>query len=449
MILKSKEIVALSVIMCLCFIFVPRASAFEIKKVTSTTGINAWLVEDHKNPLITMQFVMKGGSSADPKNKGGLAYLVSGLLDEGAGDMDSKSFQTFLEKNSISLSFSTRMDTFSGTLTTLTETKEEAFKSLALALTVPRFDEDPITRVKSQILASLRASKESPNKIAGRLWWQLAFPNHAYGRSKKGSTSSFKNITREDMRQFVKRTFTKDNITISVVGDITPEELSNVLDDVFSDLPESFLGEKIRDGVIKNQGQTVIIEREIPQSVVIFGSNGIKRGDPDWYAASILFEILSGGFGSRLTEEIREKRGLTYGVSAYPLPLEKAGIIVGSVSTVNNRVAESIRLIKDIWQKFGDDGPTLEEMRNAKDYINGSFALRFTNSKSIAGVLNAVQRFDLGVDYLKSRSELINSVTLRELKRVAKRLFEANALTFAIVGQPKNVISTMRAPVIE
>ena len=449
MILKSKEIVALSVIMCLCFIFVPRASAFEIKKVTSTTGINAWLVEDHKNPLITMQFVMKGGSSADPKNKGGLAYLVSGLLDEGAGDMDSKSFQTFLEKNSISLSFSTRMDTFSGTLTTLTETKEEAFKSLALALTVPRFDEDPITRVKSQILASLRASKESPNKIAGRLWWQLAFPNHAYGRSKKGSASSIENITREDMRQFVKRTFTKDNITISVVGDITPEELSNVLDDVFSDLPESFLGEKIRDGVIKNQGQTVIIEREIPQSVVIFGSNGIKRGDPDWYAASILFEILSGGFGSRLTEEIREKRGLTYGVSAYPLPLEKAGIIVGSVSTVNNRVAESIRLIKDIWQKFGDDGPTVEEMRNAKDYINGSFALRFTNSKSIAGVLNAVQRFDLGVDYLKSRSELINSVTLRELKRVAKRLFDANALTFAIVGQPKNVISTMRAPVIE
>ena len=449
MILKSKEIVALNVIMCLCFIFAPLANAFEIKKVTSTTGINAWLVEDHKNPLITMQFVMKGGSSADPKNKGGLAYLVSGLLDEGAGDMDSKSFQTFLEKNSISLSFNTRMDTFSGTLTTLTETKEEAFKSLALALTVPRFDEDPITRVKSQILASLRASKESPNKIAGRLWWQLAFPNHAYGRSKKGSASSIENITREDMRQFVKRTFTKDNITISVVGDITPEELSNVLDDVFSDLPESFLGEKIRDGVIKNQGQTVIIEREIPQSVVIFGSNGIKRGDPDWYAASILFEILSGGFGSRLTEEIREKRGLTYGVSAYPLPLEKAGIIVGSVSTVNNRVAESIRLIRDIWQKFGEDGPTLEEMRNAKDYINGSFALRFTNSKSIAGVLNAVQRFDLGVDYLKSRSELINSVTLRELKRVAERLFEANALTFAIVGQPKNVISTMRAPVIE
>ena len=449
MILKSREIITISIFICCCLIFLPKASAVEIKKVTSTNGIKAWLVEDHKNPLITLQFVAKGGASADPKDKNGLAYLVSGLLDEGAGDLDSTSFQALLEKNSISLSFNARMDTFSGTLTTLTETKEEAFRSLRLALTVPRFDKEPVSRVKSQILAGLRASKENPNRIAGRLWWRIAFPNHVYGESKKGSSSSIKNITREDMRQFVKRMFTKDNMTISVIGDITTQELSEVLDDVFSDLSETFVENNIEDGVVENNGKTTVVERDIPQSVVVFGSNGIKRSDPDWYAATILFEVLSGGFGSRLTEEIREKRGLTYGISAYPLPLEKAGIIVGSVSTVNDRVAESIQLVKDIWQKFGDHGPTLEEMRNAKDYINGSFALRFTNSKSIAGVLNAVQRFDLGVDYLKKRSELINNVTLKELKRVANRLFEANALTFVIVGKPKNVISTMPAPAIE
>ena len=449
MILKSREIITISIFICCCLIFLPKASAVEIKKVTSTNGIKAWLVEDHKNPLITLQFVAKGGASADPKDKNGLAYLVSGLLDEGAGDLDSTSFQALLEKNSISLSFNARMDTFSGTLTTLTETKEEAFRSLRLALTVPRFDKEPVSRVKSQILAGLRASKENPNRIAGRLWWRIAFPNHVYGESKKGSSSSIKNITREDMRQFVKRMFTKDNMTISVIGDITTQELSEVLDDVFSDLSETFVENNIEDGVVENNGKTIVVERDIPQSVVVFGSNGIKRSDPDWYAATILFEVLSGGFGSRLTEEIREKRGLTYGISAYPLPLEKAGIIVGSVSTVNDRVAESIQLVKDIWQKFGDHGPTLEEMRNAKDYINGSFALRFTNSKSIAGVLNAVQRFDLGVDYLKNRSKLINGVTLKELKRVANRLFEANALTFVIVGKPKNVISTMPAPAIE
>lgn len=449
MILKSREIITLSIFICCCLIFLPKASAFEIKKVTSTNGIKAWLVEDHKNPLITLQFVAKGGASADPKDKNGLAYLVSGLLDEGAGDLDSESFQALLEKNSISLSFNARMDTFSGTLTTLTETKKEAFRSLRLALTVPRFDKEPVSRVKSQILAGLRASKENPNSIAGRLWWRLAFPNHVYGESKKGSSSSIKNITREDMRQFVKTMFTKDNMTISVIGDITTQELSDVLDDVFSDLSETFVENNIEDGVVENNGQTAVVERDIPQSVVVFGSNGIKRSDPDWYAATILFEVLSGGFGSRLTEEIREKRGLTYGVSAYPLPLEKAGIIVGSVSTVNDRVAESIQLVKDIWQKFGDEGPTQKEVENAKDYINGSFALRFTNSKTIVGVLNALQRFDLGTDYLKNRSDLINRVTLRELKRVAKRLFKAKELTFVIVGKPKNIISTMPVPMTQ
>ena len=251
------------------------------------------------------------------------------------------------------------------------------------------------------------------------------------------------------MRQFVKTMFTKDNMTISVIGDITTQELSDVLDDVFSDLSETFVENNIEDGVVENNGQTAVVERDIPQSVVVFGSNGIKRSDPDWYAATILFEILSGGFGSRLTEEIREKRGLAYGVSAYPLPLEKAGIIIGGVSTVNDRVAESIQLVKDIWQKFGDEGPTQKEVENAKDYINGSFALRFTNSKTIVGVLNALQRFDLGTDYLKNRSDLINRVTLRELKRVAKRLFKAKELTFVIVGKPKNITSTMPVPMTE
>ena len=449
MMLKFREIITVNILLYVCFMTIPQASAFEIKQVKSTGGINAWLVEDHKNPLITMQFVMRGGTSSDPKDKTGLAYAVSGLLDEGAGDLDSRSFQALLEKNSISLSFNARMDSFSGTLTTLTETKEEAFKLLGLALTVPRFDQEPLTRVKNQILAGLRASKENPKNMAGRLWWQLAFPNHAYGRSKKGSVNSINAITQQDMKQFVKRTFTKDNITISIVGDITPEEVRDALDKIFVDLPESFSGTNVEEGIAENGGETVIVERDIPQSVVIFGSIGIKRRDPDWYAATILFEILSGGFGSRLTEEIREKRGLTYGVSAYPLPFEKAGVIVGNVSTVNDRVAESIQLIKDIWQNFGEKGPTPTEMQNAKDYINGSFPLRFTNSKTIAGVLNAVQHFDLGIEYLDNRSKLIDQVSLRDLRRVAKRLFDSKALTFAVVGKPTNLDPTMRAPAYE
>lgn len=447
MMFKIRKLTALSIIAFLSLVLVKYADAFEIKQVTSNSGITAWLVEDHKNPLITMQFMVRSGSSIDPKTKTGLAYLVSGLLDEGAGDLDSKSFQAALEKNSIALSFNARMDSFSGTLSTLTETKEEAFLLLALAIKEPRFDPEPTLRVKSQIAASLRASKENPNNIAGKLWWQLAFPSHAYGRPKKGTPETLASITREDMKDYVNKNLIKDNISISVVGDITTGELSAVLDDIFGDLPSSSSRNELRNTRVKNSGETVVVERDIPQSVVIFGHDGIKRDDADWYAATILFEILAGGFGSRLTEEIREKRGLTYGVAAYPLPLDKAGVIVGSVSTVNGRVAESIRLIRDIWRRFGEEGPTIEEIQNAKDYINGSFSLRFTNSKTIVGVLNALQRFDLGKNYIEERPNLIAKVTPEDLKRVAKRIFKAESLTFVIVGNPVNIKATMPLPI--
>ena len=447
MMFKIRKLTALSIIAFLSLVLVKYADAFEIKQVTSNSGITAWLVEDHKNPLITMQFMVRSGSSIDPKTKTGLAYLVSGLLDEGAGDLDSKSFQAALEKNSIALSFNARMDSFSGTLSTLTETKEEAFLLLALAIKEPRFDPEPTLRVKSQIAASLRASKENPNNIAGKLWWQLAFPSHAYGRPKKGTPETLASITREDMKDYVNKNLIKDNISISVVGDITTGELSAVLDDIFGDLPSSSSRNELRNTRVKNSGETVVVERDIPQSVVIFGHDGIKRDDADWYAATILFEILAGGFGSRLTEEIREKRGLTYGVAAYPLPLDKAGVIVGSVSTVNGRVAESIRLIRDIWRRFGEEGPTIEEIQNAKDYINGSFSLRFTNSKTIVGVLNALQRFDLGKNYIEERPNLIAKVTPEDLKRVAKRIFKAESLTFVIVGNPVNIKATMSLPI--
>ena len=447
MMFKIRKLTALSIIAFLSLVLVKYADAFEIKQVTSNSGITAWLVEDHKNPLITMQFMVRSGSSIDPKTKTGLAYLVSGLLDEGAGDLDSKSFQAALEKNSIALSFNARMDSFSGTLSTLTETKEEAFLLLASAIKEPRFDPEPTLRVKSQIAASLRASKENPNNIAGKLWWQLAFPSHAYGRPKKGTPETLASITREDMKDYVNKNLIKDNISISVVGDMTTGELSAVLDDIFGDLPSSSSRNELRNTRVKNSGETVIVERDIPQSVVIFGHDGIKRDDADWYAATILFEILAGGFGSRLTEEIREKRGLTYGVAAYPLPLDKAGVIVGSVSTVNGRVAESIRLIRDIWRRFGEEGPTIEEIQNAKDYINGSFSLRFTNSKTIVGVLNALQRFDLGKNYIEERPNLIEKVTPEDLKRVAKRIFKAESLTFVIVGNPVNIKATMSLPI--
>lgn len=424
----------------------PIAGAFEITTVTSPGGVKAWLVEDHKNPIITVQMTFLGGSSADPTGKPGLAYLASGLLDEGAGELDSTAFQKTLADESISLSFDASTDSFSGTLTTLTETSEDAFRLLRLALTNPRFDAKPLDRVRGQVMAGLRSRMQNPNRIAGRVWWRAAFPDHPYGTPKRGTVASLQAITSEDLKGFTRRVFAKDKLFIGVVGDISPERLAGILDGIFGALPAVSNAPAVPDIEVNFTGETMIVERPVPQSVVVFGHRGISRDDPDWYAATLLFEVLAGGFGSRLTEEIREKRGLTYGISAYPLPLDHSALIVGGVSTVNERVVETIDLLKEIWAKFGAEGPTETEVRNAKDYVNGSYNLRFSNSGAIAGVLAAIQRQNLGIDYIERRPGIIEAIKLEDLKRVAKRLFRAQDLTFVVVGQPTGLKATREAP---
>jgi zinc protease len=444
--LGTNRLGMLGAALALIVAWTPMASAFEITKVASPGGIKAWLVEDHKNPIITVKMTFLGGSSADPIGKAGLAYLASGLLDEGAGELDSAAFQKALADDSISLSFDARTDSFSGTLTTLTETSADAFRLLRLALTKPRFDDEPIARVRGQVMAGLRSREQNPNRIAGRAWWKAAFPDHPYGSPRRGTVTSLETITNEDLKGFTRRTLTRDNIFIGVVGDISPERLSRVLDEIFGTLPKATDARTIPDIQVNFTGETMIIERPVPQSVVVFGHRGIAREDPDWYAATLLFEVLAGGFGSRLTEEIREKRGLTYGISAYPLPLDHSALIVGGVSTVNERVVETIELLKQIWGKFGAEGPTSQEVRDAKDYVNGSYNLRFSNSGAIAGVLAAIQRQNLGIDYIERRAQIIASIKIEDLKRVAKRLFRAEDLTFVVVGKPAGLKATRAAP---
>ncbi|MFO7482157.1 M16 family metallopeptidase, partial [Oceanibaculum nanhaiense] len=193
-------------------------------------------------------------------------------------------------------------------------------------------------------------------------------------------------------------------------------------------------------------GDLMVIDRTMPQSTVLFGQRGLKRDDPDYFAAAILMEIMGGGFGSRLTEEIREKRGLAYSVSAGLAPMDHSAAIVGSVGTANARVAESIALVRAEWQRMAGDGPTEAEVADAKAYLTGSYWLSLDGSGRIASMLVAIQREKLGIDYLERRAGLIEAVTMDDLKRLSASLFDPKALTFVIVGQPEGVTATKPAP---
>jgi len=433
--------VALAMLLLLWGAALPRpAAAFDIQRVRSPGGIEAWLVRDTSVPVISFSFAFRAGAAVDPPGKSGRADMVSSLLDEGAGELSSQEFQGQLEDIAASLRFTSSMDRFRGSLRTLSATRDEAFRLLALALTSPRFDENPVERIRAQMIAGLRHSLQDPDTIASRTWFRTAFPEHPYGQSSDGTIESVNAITVADLRGFTRRYFVRSSLVVGVAGDISPDELARRLDEVFGGLPATGPGDTIPDVEPAAAGRLVVIPRNVPQSVVMFGHEGIARKDPDWYAAYVMMRVLGGGgLVSRLHEEVREKRGLAYSVYAYLNPYEHAALIMGGVATANQRVAESLRIIRSEWRRMAEQGVPEEELAAVKTYINGSFPLRLDSTRRIAGMLVSVQLHELGIDYLSRRDELINSVTVEDVRRVARRLLKPDALTVVVVGQPEGI----------
>ena len=420
--------------------FILPAQAMNIQKVVSPKGIEAWLVEDHTLPLVAMQFGFKGGCAQDPADKDGLAYFVSGMLDEGAGDIKSEAFQEKLQDLAIDISFDAGRDVMTGGIRTLTKNKDEAFRLLRLALTEPRMDEEAVERVREQILSIIKIEGENPENVATEAWFRNVFAGHPYGKPTKGMPETIGAITPSDLKGYVKRNFARDNLYVTVVGNMTADEVAKTLDAVFGALPDKSDLKAVPEATWNTDQRQFVVPMAIPQTVVNFGQPGPKRNDADFIPAYILNYIVGGGgFASILTEEVREKRGLAYSVYTYLYPFDHTGIFFGGVATQNAHVVESIDVIKKVLARVAETGPTAEELENAKRYLTGSYALRFSSSTSIADMLLWLQIDHLGIDYIQRRNGLIAAVTLDDVKRVAK-LINPDDLVMTIVGQPDGLM---------
>jgi len=409
----------------------------KIEQVTSPGGIQAWLVESHANPLIAVRFAFRGGASQDDQGKDGLAYFVSAMMDEGAGELNSIAFQERAQSLAMRMDLDAGRDVMLGSVQTLTANKDEVFDLVRLALTQPRFDEDAVERVRAQILAGLKFDENDPETVASLAWDRLAFQDHPYGRPIKGTKESIAAIASGDLKNYVKRIFARDKLVISVVGDIDAETLGKALDKIFGDLPLHSDLSPVADAKPPLGPTREIIEMDVPQSVAQFGHRGIARKDDDFVSAYVLNYIIGGGgFSSRLMEEGREKRGLAYSVHSNLYPFEHGAVFVGNVATKNEAVGQSLDVIEDELTRLAEHGPTAEELENGKSYLTGAYALRFESSSSIASQLLWIQIEDLGIDYVNRRNKLIEAVTLEDISRVAKRLFEADRLITTIVGKP-------------
>jgi zinc protease len=426
---------------------VPPARAVEVERVVSPGGIEAWLVADRSNPILSVKFAFRSGTSGDPEGKAGLAKMVSGLLTEGAGEYESETFQDLLADNSITLSFDVERDSFRGSLRTLTRHRDKAFDLLRLALTEPRFEAGPVERIRKHLQVRAAQSSQDPSTIAWRTLYQAQFAGHPYRRPTDGTAESLAAITVDDLRSFAAEAFGRDSLVIGVSGDIDAASLARLLDSTFGTLPSSGRQETIAEVVPAAGGGVIVIDREQPQSVVALAQPGIKRDDPDFYAAYVVNYILGGGgFTSRLYSEVREKRGLAYSVYAYLRPMDHAALVIGGVATENARVGESLELILANWQRMAEQGPSAEELAAAKLFLTGSFPLRLSSTANIADILVMMQVDSLGIDYLERRNDYIEAVTLDDARRVAAALYDAAAVTAVVVGRPEGIEATRQPP---
>lgn len=411
-------------------------AAMNIQEVKSEKGITAWLVEDHTVPIVAIRFVFDGGTAQDPAGKEGLANLMTGLFDEGAGDLDSDAFQVKLDDAGAEMSFDAQRDGTYGSMRMLSEGKDAAFDLLTLAVNRPRFDQAPLDRVRAQVLSGIIANERDPNAIAQRKWLSAIYGEHPYSRPDEGTRQSIAAITPQDLGAFHKASFARDGLHVAVVGDIDAATLRRKLDQLFGDLPQKQALAPIADTQPK-LGQQLEVDYDLPQTSLQFAYPGVKRSAPDFFAAVLVNDILGGGtFTSRLYEEVREKRGLAYGVDSNLVDHEHSNALVITTATRSDRAAETLALVRQVVKGMAEQGPTEVELEAAKKYMIGAYAINnLDSSASIAATLLELQLDNLGIDYLQRRAALINAVTIADVKAAAKKLLSSDP-AIMVVGPP-------------
>ncbi len=414
-------------------------SAVNVKVVTTPRGLLVWFVESSAVPLVSLEFAVRGGAAQDEADKAGLGMMMSALLDEGAGDLNSQAFQQALDESAIEMSFHNDRDHMTGRMRTLTKNLDRAAELLRLAVNAPRFDEEPFLRVREHFNARLRHDINDPGSVASRAWRANAFAGHPYGQPPDGSLETLARLDRQDLVRAAKRTLARDNLVITVVGAIDEKGAAALADNIFADLPSSGALKAVAEAPFASLGKVEVISLDVPQSTIRFGRPGLKRDDPDFIASVVASHVLggSGNMTSRLFREVREKRGLAYTVFGNFHALDHSGYYYGGTTTKNERAKESFEVASAEIRDVALNGLSEDELEKGKTFLIGSYPLRFDTSLKIASQLTHIQLEGRSPDWLVERNRQIAAVTKASLKRAAERAFRDGSLYTVVVGKPE------------
>lgn len=418
------------------------AGAVDIKVVTTRLGLRVWLVQDKSVPVLSLSFSLPGGTATDPAGQSGVTSLMATLLTDGAGWLDGQAFRQSLEDAAASLRFGASLDRLGGSLRVLAATRDEGFALLRLALIQARFAPDMIEQRRTQTIASLNQASQRPSSVAARTLMTTEFAGYPYAADPDGTPDDLRKLTTSDLERRAAALLERRGLVIAVVGDIEADDLARQLDHVFGGLPEGTLPPALPEWTPPTRPRTVVVERPVPQSTALLALPGVLRHDPDWYAVVALNHILGGGGQrSRLFTEVREKRGLAYGASSSLRAYSKAGLIVISTASANERIAETLGVVRTVLARLRAEGPTEQELADAKTYLGGALSLSLDSSPAIAGLLLSMQVDGLSPDHLTRRDRLIEAVTLDDVRRLAHRLLNDELLTTVVVGKPAGIVT--------
>ena len=423
----------------LCFAVSALASP-DIEYWTTDKGADVYYVHAPELPMVDIQIVFDAGSTRDADSLG-IAMLTNSLLAEGANGEDADTISNGFESLGAIYAADVGYDSASLQLRSLTETEllTEAIENFKKVISTPDFPNDALERKRSQMLIAIKAKEQSPGVIAKDAFMSAIYQSHPYGKPSEGNEASIKSIKREDIVSFYKKYYTAKNSMIAIVGAIdrkTAEQISEDIVNVLQDGKKAVPLSKVNKlGVSKN----IFIEYPSVQTHILVGQPGVKRGDADYFPLYVGNHILGGGgMVSRLFEEVREKRGLSYSAYSYFSPMRSKGPFIAGLQTKTDQSDEAISVVLENIKNYIELGPTEEELISAKKNIIGGFPLRVDSNSKILNYVVVVGYYKLPLDYLRTFNSNVEAVTIEHIKDAFKRRLTVDNLVTVKVGTSTN-----------
>ena len=403
----------------------------------TASGSPVWFVESRELPMVDVRLIFDAGAAREPAGKSGLAALVNGLLDAGAGGLDATGISFEFERLGAQYSAASGYDFASVSLRSLSDPAllGPALRNLRRVITGPEFPVKAVERQKQRLLIAIERKRQSPGEIARDAFQAAIYRDHPYAYPSDGTRESVAILERRDIVNFHGDHYSAGNARLVIVGDLDREQAAALAEELTQDLAPGQAPQPLPAVGRLEQGETIRIEHPSSQVHILLGQPGLQRGDPDYFPLYVGNHILGGGgFVSRLYEEIREKRGLSYGAYSYFTPRRAAGPFTASLQTRGGQEQQALQVLRETIRAFIEQGPTPEELEAAKKNISGGFPLRLDSNGKILSYIAMIAFYGLPPDYLDTFIEKVNAVTLEQIREAFRRRLQPDRFITVMVG---------------